>query len=382
MNGKRILLIENFSSDFYKARLPLAKYLISKGWDVYALIPNDEYVELIKKSGIKVIGYDLNRKNKGIRQLIKLIGIYRSVIRKYDIDIIHSFRFQPNLLNVLANFFNSRKVFLHVTGLGIAFSNFSFSYLLLRFASQFIFQIKLLRANKIIFQNDDDVNNIMLARFYTKKVVVINGSGVDTNEFSRELFDKVSLRRQMSFLDGDKIFICITRLIWEKGIDELTTAFQNIEESYRKNTKLLIVGWPDKDNPRHVDDLYIDKFKNNDVISFLGKRNNISELLAISDVFIYPSYYREGVPRGILEALSMGLPIITTDMPGCKLTVKQEKNGYLISPKSSEAIGGIVMKILKDNRLNEMGCESRIMAVNYFSNTIIFSEIENLYSII
>ena len=76
----------------------------------------------------------------------------------------------------------------------------------------------------------------------------------------------------------------------------------------------------------------------------------------------------------------MGLPIITTDMPGCKLTVAQEKNGYLISPKSSEAISNTVIKILKNNRLTEMGYESRTMAIDYFSNTVIFSEIENLYS--
>ncbi len=380
MNEKRILLIENFSSDFYKARLPLAKYLILKGWDVYALIPNDEYVELIKNNGIKVIGYDLNRKNKGIGQLVKLIRIYRTVIKEYNINIIHSFRFQPNLLNVLANFFNKRTVLLHVTGLGIAFSNFSFSYLILRFVSQLVFQVKLVRANKIIFQNDDDIKNILFARFYTNKVMVINGSGVNTSEFRKELFDRASLRKRMRISDNDKIFICVTRLIWEKGIDELTSAFKNLEEPYRRNTRLLIVGWPDKDNPRHVDDAYIDRFKNSDVISFLGKREDIPELLAISDVFIYPSYYREGIPRGILEALSMGLPIITTDMPGCKLTVAQEKNGYLISPKSSEAISNTVIKILKNNRLTEMGYESRTMAIDYFSNTVIFSEIENLYS--
>lgn len=210
--------------------------------------------------------------------------------------------------------------------------------------------------------------------------MVINGSGVNTSEFRKELFDRASLRKRMRISDNDKIFICVTRLIWEKGIDELTSAFKNLEEPYRRNTRLLIVGWPDKDNPRHVDDAYIDRFKNSDVISFLGKREDIPELLAISDVFIYPSYYREGIPRGILEALSMGLPIITTDMPGCKLTVAQEKNGYLISPKSSEAISNTVIKILKNNRLTEMGYESRTMAIDYFSNTVIFSEIENLYS--
>ena len=90
---KRVLLIENSSFDFYSARIPLAKYLIGKGWDVYALIPNDEYVRKIQDLGIHVIGKDLDRKNKGVFQLFRLIRTYKKIIKQYDIDIIHSFRF-------------------------------------------------------------------------------------------------------------------------------------------------------------------------------------------------------------------------------------------------------------------------------------------------
>lgn len=375
----RILLIENFSSDFYKARLPLAAFLIESGWDVYALIPDGEYAHLIKQAGVKPIVYPLNRKDKGMKQLIRLIGIYRSIIREYSIDVVHSFRFQPNLLNVLSNFFNKKTVILHITGLGIAFSNSSFFYRLLRLISQLIFQVKLIRANKVIVQNPDDINDIWLNKVWNKKMSVISGSGIDTNLFDKKLFDKRILRANLNILETDVVFICVTRLIWEKGIKEMTDAFQRMKEE-GKNCKLWIVGWSDMDNPRHVEDTYIRHFENDSNIFFMGKKKNVRELLAAADVFLYPSYYREGIPRGILEALSMSLPVITTDMPGCKLTVIQDRNGYLIKPRSADEIYNSVNKLLKKNDMVSMGYNSRILAKTKFSDSIIFSEIASLYN--
>lgn len=377
ING-RVLLIENFSSDFYKARLPLAKFLIERGWDVYALIPTDEYVDLIRGEGIKVIEYELNRKNKGLNQLLKLIKLYKEIISKYEIDIVHSFRFQPNLLNVLANFFNKRRVFLHITGLGIAFSNSSFSYVLLRWLSQLIFQVKLIRADKVIVQNNNDGNDIWFSWFWRNKIQVINGSGVNTSIFRKDKFDKIALRKKMNIEENTLIFVCVTRLIWEKGIKEMVDAFVSLKQSH-KQLALLIIGWSDKDNPRHVSDDYIQQYINDDTIKFMGKKDNVIELLAVADVFIYPSYYREGIPRGILEALSMSMAIITTDMPGCNLTVMPGRNGYLIEPRSALAISDSVIQMIQGNRIKEMGEESRKLAIGKFSDKYVFNEIESLY---
>jgi len=377
--GKRVLLIENFASDFYKARVPFCKFLIAKGWDVYALVPNDHYLELIQKEGIHVIGYDLNRKDKGLFQLIRLIKIYHQIIKQHNIDIIHSFRFQPNLLNVLANFFNKRKVILHITGLGIAFSNHTPYYLFLRIFSQVIFQIKFFRSDRVIVQNEDDAKDIWFAGSWKKKLHVIKGSGVNTAYFDADLFDKTALKKSYNIKDHSIVFILVTRLIWEKGIKELTDAFGLLQKKH-KNIKLWIVGWTDKDNPRHVDEDFINSFENNDSIFFLGKKDNIRELLAVSDVFIYPSYYREGIPRSILEALSMGLPVITTDTPGCNLTVVPGENGYLIDPRSSEDIKDSVTRLIDHDDLKKMGIRSRELAENKFSNSIIFSQFEKLYA--
>jgi glycosyltransferase involved in cell wall biosynthesis len=374
---KRVLIIENFSADFYKARIPLAKHLMKSGWKVSALVPSGEYVQRIRDHGIEVLEYDLDRKNKGLKQLFSLLKIYRKIIKDNQIDIIHSFRFQPNLLNVLANLFNRKRVILHITGLGIAFANNSFPYLLLRLMSQLIFQLKLLRADKVIVQNEDDAKDIWFGRSWKNKINVILGSGVNTGIFDSNSFNKISLRQQMSISRTDIVFICVTRLIWEKGIDELMESFKIIHSSH-KNAKLLIVGWSDHDNPRHVPKSYIDKWNGKHNITFLGRKENIRELLVASDVFIYPSYYREGIPRGILEALSMGLPVITTTTPGCKLTVVHGENGYLIKPGSIPELTNAMEKILQSD-MTEMSLKSRTLAEEQFSDVLIFSQIENTY---
>uniref|UniRef100_UPI0040483C63 glycosyltransferase n=1 Tax=Algoriphagus sp. TaxID=1872435 RepID=UPI0040483C63 len=275
--------------------------------------------------------------------------------------------------------FNERKVILHITGLGIAFSNSSLSYLFLRFVSQIIFLFKLFRANNVIVQNHEDAKDIWGRAVWKRKVKVIKGSGVDISYFNPSLFHKIDLRQKMNISDNEIIFICVTRLIWEKGIKEMVDAFQELNKELVVNPKLLIVGWSDKHNPRHVEASYINEFINDKNIKFLGRCDNVRELLALSDVFIYPSYYREGIPRGILEALSIGLPVITTNMPGCNLTVIQNQNGFIISPKSSEQVKEAVKKMIYKNNLSEMGIKSRFLVEKFFTEDIIFFQIENIY---
>jgi glycosyltransferase involved in cell wall biosynthesis len=373
----KILLIENTTLDFYKARIPLALFLKSKGWEVYALIPLSEEVPKIESLGINVITYKFERKNKGIKQLIKLYSIYYFTFKKYDFKIIHSFRFYPNFLNVVVNIFNKRKVITHITGLGIAFSNNSYYFQTIKYLSLILYQIILFRSNKIIVQNDNDKKDLLFLGLRKNKIKVIYGSGVNTEVYNQKLFNKHQLRLKHNIDPKYKVFICVTRLIWEKGIKELVESFQafNLKNS---NTSLLIVGWIDEENPRHVPKDFINKFNNKYNIFFLGKKDNIKELLALSDVFVYPSYYREGIPRSILEALSMGLPIITTNMPGCILTVDDGENGIIVEPRSSSELYESFLCI--DNfDFDKLSIQSRHKAINIFSEKIIFEKIERIY---
>jgi glycosyltransferase involved in cell wall biosynthesis len=379
LENNKILIIENFASDFFKARLPLAIYLKELGWDVYALVPGgNEYSKMIAQEKIKVIEYDFDRNDKGIFQIISLIKVYRRILKENNFFVTHSFRFQPNLLNILSGIGMRHIKILHVTGLGIAFSNKSLKFLILKYLSQIIFLIKFLLADKIIFQNEDDTNDLWAGKVFKSKLFLIGGSGVDIDQFNPSNFDKIEIRNSLGITNEQSVFICVTRLIWEKGIKELVDAFSKIQ-LYEPNIILYIVGWPDYENPRHVTDAYVNSIEEGSSIRFLGKRDDISQLLAASDVFIYPSYYREGIPRSLLEALSMGLPIITTDMPGCKDTVYDNINGVLISPKSVDSIINGIKLIMSKNKI-DMGCVSRTLAEEKFKDKLIFNQIVSLYN--
>lgn len=378
-NAIKVLLIENSGADFYKSRLPLALYLKSENYEVSALVPDDGYIELIQGQGINVVHYPIKRGNKGPRQLLHLIRVYRQLMKAHKFDIVHSFRFQPNLVTAVASLFLPVKVILHITGLGIAYANKSAKYLVLRQISQWIYFFKFLTADVLIVQNPDDIKSLWFTRIKSHKVKLILGSGIDLSKYSRDEMNKLSLRKSYGLKDDTILFICITRLLWEKGIRELVNAFNDLKSDH-SNLMLFVIGESDMDNPRHVTQEFINSFSGNRAIKFLGKSDDIKNLLNIADVFIYPSYYREGIPRAILEAMAMKLPIITTDVPGCRLTVEQDKNGRLILPRSESSIKIAVKDMLeRKSDFESMGNLSRIIAENRFSDKIIFLGISNAY---
>lgn len=375
--NQKVLLFENLPFDFYNSRLSFAQYLKLNGYDVHALIPcASKYSKLINDYGVKVIEYVFDRNDKSFLQILILAFKLRKILNKHKFDVVHSFRFQPNLINMIAGIGLKHKKIIHITGLGIVFSSDSLKYIFLRLISQFIFMIQFIFADKIIVQNPDDINDIWASFLFRKKIVLINGSGVNLEVFALKKYNKLEIRNSLKISNKKQVYICVTRMLWEKGIKELIDGFLLVNNT---DMLLLIVGWPDLENPRHISNEFITSVvQNSNNIWFLGKREDVPELLAAADVFIYPSYYREGVPRSLLEALSMSLPIITTNMPGCKLAVKNGVNGILIEPRSVTEICKGINFIQKSNLLN-LGIESRILAKNKFSDTIIYKQILNLY---
>jgi glycosyltransferase involved in cell wall biosynthesis len=372
MINKNILLLAHDGEDFYKARIPFAKFLRAQGYNVSVMVPFDHYTGLIKDEGFYVQNSSLQRDNTNPLALIKTIFEVRGFAKSHKISLVHSFKFVPNLINSFSNVFTSKKVVLHIAGLGIAFANTGAKYKFLKFVQQVLFLIQFLRANLVIIQNPDDYNDFLFKESFRNKIKVVKGSGVNITHFSPTEKDPGSSKIT---------FLCTTRLIWEKGIKELTEAFETLPELLKPNIQLLIIGEPDIKNPRTVTPDFIQSFQSSTLIRFLGKQNNIAQMLNNADVFILPSYYREGIPRSILEALSCGLPIITTKVPGCNLTVIDGENGYLIEPRSVATIRTSVEAMLaRQTQWKSMGESSRRLALTEFSEDTVFSQIVKLYN--
>ena len=369
---KRILLIENFAEDFLKARMGFALYLQNKGYEVSALVPSNKGKNFEFPPGFNVHWFHYSKHERGWKSWWSYIRRFQEVIHEVNPDLIHSFRFHPNLMVVLANLLNRRILVLHVTGLGILFTQGNFKYYFHRILALAIYFLMKIRAQEIIVQNEDNYRRLNFYGAGKAILTLIPGSGVNLQIYKSDHNLRQKVRTSMDIKPEEKVYIMVSRLIWEKGIRELVEAFSMMDH------KLWIVGWPDEDNPQSVDSEFIAQWNGYRGIRFLGKRNDVSELLNAADVYIYPSYYGEGIPRGILEALAVGLPVITTNMPGCRETVNPTINGWQILPRSKESMLECIKEVEKSD-LKEMGKESRKMAEKLFSEEVIFGQIEQQY---
>lgn len=382
----KIALMENFGSDFYYFRLALAKFLINKGFEVVAIVPNDDFSEIIRQTGIRVLTYEYERNNPSPLKTVKTFFSVKRILKGEKFDLLHTFRLQPNIIGTLAGAMCKIPiVFNHVTGLGFAFSSKSFKARIFQILILIIYRISFIFSKTIICQNPDDIETFGKSKLFfpMKKFILIKGSGVNAQNYSKGAVDKgilAKLKNELGIDDKAVVFTIITRLLWQKGIHELVEASRELKKEY-PNLRCLIIGAGDEANPHSVNRAY--REANSDAADFIGRRSEVRELLALSDVFVLPSYYREGVPRSVLEAMAMSKPIITTTMPGCNLTVENGWNGYLIEPQNKVQLREAMESFLTDfEKISRYGKNSRIKLENEFSDKIVFNKILESYNIV
>ena len=214
----------------------------------------------------------------------------------------------------------------------------------------FLYRLAFKYNKHVFFQNPDD-----LALFHQKgyihsinQAVLINGSGVDIDEFSPSDYPP-----SISFL-------LIARLLRDKGIYEYAEAARRIREIYPE-VKFRLAGWIDQ-NPYAIEERHLEAWHDNGDIEFIGRLADVRPTLAACSVYVLPSY-REGTPRTVLEAMAMGRPIISTDAPGCRETVNQGVNGYLVSVRDVDSLVDAMLSFIERPELiREMGQASRKIA--------------------
>lgn len=373
----KILIIENTSKDFFASRIKLSKFLYTLGYEVHALIPNiDSKIDLseypfIQFHELKIINFRSNL--KGFFIFLKKLN---SILDKENINIVHAFRLQPNIYACLSTIFRSKKpkIICHVTGLGIIYSVDNFLFRIARFLNTRIYKFCHLMKNvTFIFQNNEDKNYFG----FKSRSFMIPGSSANETNFNPSLHtDGIEISKN-NLIQNEISFVLVSRLIHEKGITELIEAFRTISLSRRKkNLKLYIIGKEDKTNPRSI---LLSNYNLPENIVYLGERDDVPKILSRMNVAILPTYYREGTPRFLLEAMYMGKAIITTDVPGCNHLISKElPNGILIKPKSvNEIQKSILASSVKNIEL--WGRNSAIHYKKYFSEQVIFRQIEKVY---
>jgi glycosyltransferase involved in cell wall biosynthesis len=375
----KIALIENLGIDFYNARLRYALHLQNLGYEVYAIVPNDGFLEKIKFHGVNVITVSNNIRGPGIINKLIYARDLIKIFRYNQFDIIHTYRLQPNIIGTfIAGTLTKSKIVNHITGLGAAFNHSSIKYKLMQYLTKILYCFNYLLFRPVsVFQNQHDITDLGL----TKKSFCVKGSAVNEDRFSHNSISITkldNLKKQFDFSQNGIInFLFVSRLLKEKGIVELIEGFKLASKN--NNIQLLIVGWFDENNKSSLNQNYLNNLiKGCDNIKFIGKQSDIPEIISLIDVSILPTYYREGTPRFLLESMAMKKPIITTKMPGCCHLIHNNENGILIEPKSVNAIEKSI-NFICEKELKTMGEASYKIYKSDFSEKIVYDSLVDIY---
>lgn len=368
----RVMVIGGASDSLIRFRGQLLRDMIRHGHQVYACAPHASRAvrEELDRLGATYVDYPLQRTGlnplSDLHSLITFIRLFRTLRP----DVVLAYTIKPTIYGSLgATVARVEKISSLITGLGYAFSGETTKQRVLNWLTRRLYRLSLSRNQVVFFQNPDD-----LAFFREEGIVnennqptIVNGSGVDLHHYS------------VRPLPSRPAFLLIARLIAEKGIREYVSAARQLRGKYSE-VSFRLVGMLDR-NPNSIRQEELDSWVEEGVIDFLGRLDDVRPAIADSSVYVLPSYYREGVPRSTLEAMSMGRPVVTTDAPGCRETVIDGLNGFLVPVKSASALADVMERfILTPGIAATMGAASRRVAEEKFDvkqvNRVILQRLE------
>jgi glycosyltransferase involved in cell wall biosynthesis len=339
-------------------RIPFLKELRVSGFDVGAA--GSVAGPAFEQEKIEYHSYPLKRGLGPLSDLLSIFTLAR-LLRRHKVDLVHAFDTKPGLFVPIAARLAGIPVAMRtIAGMGYVFSSNSLLAMILR-PVYCLLQALISRASDMtVFQNSDDESFFLSNRLTGgKKHQLVLSSGIDLAAFERARMDVGNLdglRRDLG-LEGKVVFILVARLVKSKGVAEYLEAASLVKKKH-ENAVFLLVGPRESEGIEAVSERLLEKHA--DSVRYLGRRSDVPQLLALSDVFVLPTYYREGVPRVLLEAGAMGLPLITTDMPGCRDVVFHEWNGLLVSARDANSLAASIAWMIDhvEERL-EMGRRNR-----------------------
>lgn len=360
--NKKLFIVVNVDWFFLSHRLPVALAAKENGWDVTVVTADTGKLRIIKEYGLKVIALPMSRSGMNIAEELRTLNFLYRLYKREKPDVVHHVGMKTILWGTLAAKFSKvNGVVNAISGLGGFFAEDNKGLLnklvlkVLKFSHQ--------RPNLLcIFQNDDDWN------LYVKHGIIkhdqgrfIKGSGVDLKEYCYTPEPEVG-----------KIKIVLTaRMIVEKGIFLLTEAAERLRTKYGEVTEFLLIGGLD-DHPGAITEKQLENVCDGKYIKWLGYRTDVRNLLKQCHIVAFPSYYMEGLPKSLIEADAIGRPIITSNSVGCKETVVDGVNGFLINPKDVTELTEKLDILIKDAELRKrMGKASRQYAEQFFDIEVV-----------
>ncbi|GAA4333670.1 glycosyltransferase family 4 protein [Pigmentiphaga soli] len=322
----RILVIGGLAESLINFRWPLIRTLAERGHQVFGCAAEDHPEVSARFSEIGGAYYQIPLRRAGMnpRDDWRTYSALRKLIRTLRVNVVIAYTIKPVVYGMLAaHRCGVARRYALITGLGYAFTDASSDprRAMTQRIATLLYKTSLKKANHIFFQNPDDqelfIDRALLSREASTSIV--NGSGVDTRRFRVEP------------LPAKPVFLLIARLLRDKGIREYVEAARIIRQRYPEAVFLL--AGPVDPNPAAIRPEELRSWVNDGSIEYLGPLADVRPAIARASVYVLPSY-REGTPRTVLEAMAMGRPIITTNVPGCRETVQHGINGLLVPHKN------------------------------------------------
>jgi glycosyltransferase involved in cell wall biosynthesis len=359
----KVILIGTVASSFLGFRADLIKALLKKEHIVYAFTSeySKEQLSLIKSLGAIPITYKLNR--GGINPLIDIKATYElsKKIKEIAPDIVFCYFSKPVIFGTLsAKLAKVPRVIGMLEGLGYTFTeqpnHASKKTQVIKKVQILLYKLALPQLDKIIFLNPDDPKDLLdKHNIRVKEVAVLGGIGLNLEDYPYS-----------NVYPDIPTFIFVARLLAEKGIHDYIAAAKIVKDSYPE-AKFIVLGTIDKEALGALTEAELHEVTQANIVEYPGHVNNVPEWIANSSVFVLPSYYREGVPRSTQEAMAIGRAVITTDVPGCRETVIDGVNGFLVERWNPQALAEkMIYFIQHPEEIEKMGYESYKIAQDKF----------------
>lgn len=318
----------------------LIREWVNKGYEVTctSIEPIEEMQPIMDSLGASYIQIPGDRTGIGIYTGLRMIRNYKKLFTEYKPDMCFLYMSKPIAFGGIAAVLSSvTHINILVNGLENAYYRTGIKDFLIRCVMSTFYRIVSRFADNVFFQNSDDLNYFRKHHLLSKdNASIVHGSGVDMDYFCREPPPEVP------------VILMVARLLWSKGIREFLEAVKTISQKH-KGVRVLLVGGLDHNDEALKEDELREAIKQTN-IEYCGHAEDVRPYLKECSIFVLPSYH-EGLPRSVIEAMAVGRPIITTEVPGCRETVEDGVNGYLVPAKNMKELADAMEKLIVSREL-------------------------------
>jgi glycosyltransferase involved in cell wall biosynthesis len=363
----RILFVVTEDWYFVSHRLALAVAAQAAGFEVVVATRVGRHGEAIRAAGIRLVPFGLARSyGNPLREILALVRLYR----RERPDIVHHVALKPIVYGAVAAWLARVPAQVNaVVGLGWLFTSTKGVMRLIRPAARWILASLLrMRGSLTIVQNPDDRALLVRSHLPESRIRLIRGAGVDTTVFAPAPEPA-----------GPVCIVLAARMLWDKGVGEFVEAARLIRQA-GVQARFALVGDPDNDNPASVPEATLRGWHGQDGVEWWGRRDDMPSVYQAAHIACLPSYYREGLPKVLLEAAACGRPLVTTDAPGCREVVQDGDNGILVTPRDAQSLARAMRKLIEDEKLRHaMGKRGREIMLKDFSSEQVVRETLAIY---